>query len=793
MLHNSLSLTMYSPLISWSRMVFLAGIVLAVVLIIPTAWFPFQLGKLALFALSIVFASVLFIAGRGVRELVHSHGFLLALFAGLLPLAYLLSAYVSGNTAVGIVGFGVEVDTALFTTIAFLAFMLSFGLFKTLRTLRLLILVLTWTLAAVVMFQWLIVLFGTSVIPFSIFSDRSLNLIGKWNDLGLVSGLLAVFLLVQAELARAPLARRVILGLGFAATALLLGVINFSLAWWLVLVLSVLIGLTSFMTGRSEDIAERDANPYAYSSWSRKVPWFSLVGALVSIVFLLYGTAINTDLTNRFPVSSLEVRPSYSSTYNVISLAREGSVTRSLIGTGPNTFNSSWIMHKPAEVNQSTFWNLDFSVGFSTLVTALGTVGLVGAVAWLVPLFLLCAGSIRAIRLSLLSREERVVALTAGLGSLFLLISIIFYVPSAIVIILAFVLSGAAFGFLWRQGRHAADEETSSPLMHFGGWAMVALLLAVSVWGAFTTDRRFVAQAMTNMGVSALQVGNADGAILQSEKAKGVEVTADAQRLAVEGGMLKIQQIANSSEASTQAAQDQFRAVVEKTIQAGKDLTLAYPNDYRSYVSLARVYDLLAALKVQGAYESAQAEYQTAIAKNPSAPDIALALARLEASQGKLELTQKYLTQSLTLKPNYTDAILFVVQLNVANNDIPSAIRAAQAAAQTAPGVAPIWFQLGLLYYASGDTKNALPALEQAVKIVPDYANAKYFLGLTYYTQGRAADALKEFEDLARSNPTSAEVNLILGNLREGKPPFESAQPPITNQPATRKTAPLNE
>jgi hypothetical protein len=178
---------MHSPLISWSRMVFLAGIVLALVLIIPTAWFPFQLGKLALFAIILTITSVLFVLGRGGPDLLRAHGLRLALMVGVLPLAYLLSTLVAGTGSLSVSGFGVETDTVLFTVVAFLAFIFSFDLFKTLRTVRMLATTLTWALIGIVAFQWVVVLFGTSLVPFSAFSDRSLNLVGKLNDLRFVS------------------------------------------------------------------------------------------------------------------------------------------------------------------------------------------------------------------------------------------------------------------------------------------------------------------------------------------------------------------------------------------------------------------------------------------------------------------------------------------------------------------------------------------------------------------------------------------------------------------------------
>ena len=223
-------------------------------------------------------------------------------------------------------------------------------------------------------------------------------------------------------------------------------------------------------------------------------------------------------------------------------------------------------------------------------------------------------------------------------------------------------------------------------------------------------------------------------------------------------------------------------------------LVSAYPADYRSYLLIGQVYDLLASLKISGAYEKASESYTEAFKYNPSNPQIPLMLARLEAGQtGHTTQVQTYLTQSLKLKSNYTDAILFLVQLDVAANDIPSAIQAAQAAAQTAPGVPSILFELGLLYYSGGNTANAISPFEQAIALEPDYANAKYFLGLSYAAQNRTADAIKQFQDLQKSNPDSNEVQLILSNLEAGKPPFNAATPPVTTPPQDRTTAPLSQ
>jgi tetratricopeptide (TPR) repeat protein len=775
---------MYSKLFSWSRFVYLAGIVLAMVLVIPTAWFPFQLAKVAVFATLLAVAAVMFVVGGGTREVIRAHGFYGVLLVGLLPLSYLISMLFSVDKSVALTGFGVESDTVLFSVIVFLAFALAFTFFRTLRTVRMLLTVVFWALVAASVFQFISIVFGTALIPFDTFADRSVNLVGKWNDLGILVGLLVMLLLERVDLGSLSNAWRIAVGIALAALALLLGVINFSLVWGLVLVFSLALIAVSFLMTRHHGEG-------LTLHWAKRTPWFSVAAAVVSILFLFFGSSLNLGLTKMFPVSSLEVRPSYVSTMGIITAAREGSFARTMVGTGPNTFGQEWLMHKPAEVNSSAFWSLDFNVGFSTLVTALGTVGLLGAIMWLIPALLVLAALVRVIRLGVLSREDKIVATTLGVTSLFLYSTIFLYAPSQNIIILAFVLAGAAYGFLWRQGQPSIDDAELSRFGQIPKLAAVAVLLVLALWSSFATGRRMIAEAYVGHGAQALSKGDIATALANASRANSIDTTSDGLRLGVNVYSAQIQQLAQSTSTQAEILQQQFSSVVQNAIATGQQAQKLNPNDYRPTLLLAQVYDFLASLKVQGAADTAATTYLQASKQNPTNPAIPLAIARLAASQNNQDITTQYLTKALTLKPNYTDAILLVVQLNVANKDIPNAIKAATAAAQTAPGVAPIWFELGLLYYSAGDAKSAAQALTQAVTIQPDYANAKYFLGLSNYILKDNAGAIKQFQDLAQSNPDNAEVKLILGNLQAGKEPFAGAQPPVTANPEDRTKAPV--
>lgn len=735
----------------------MAGIVLALVLVIPAAWFPVQLGKVAVFAAFAAVSVLLLVWSGGVRTLLQAHGARGALLVGLLPVVYVVSALFSIDKSLAWTGVAIDSDTVVFTTLAFVAFVLAFVLFRTLRPLRQMLAVLVVALAAAALFQLVHILFGVPLGG----GDRSVNLIGKWNDLGLITSLLAVLLLARLELSPASARVRMAGIAGLVLVIALLTFISFGVAWIIVLGAAAIIGLVAYLSQRED---------------ARK-PVASGLVVLVAALSLVFGATFNSALTSFFPVSSLEVRPAAATTVELISASHDGSLSRFALGMGPNTFSRQWLKLKPAEVNQSQFWSLDFNVGFSTLTTALLSVGVLGVIAWLIPLFLVIAGVVRALRRSVLHGDDRGAAVAVALAAFAAYMALAFYVPSANIILLAFVLAGAAFGFLWRQGQTADHEAAGeSRLRQLLTLVFIALMVGVTVLTAAVALRRLAAVGQLLVAEQALAAGELDQGRAQAMRSLAIEETSGAQRLLADAAVARMVQIAQTEEAS-EALQEEFRVTTQEAIGRAQRAVALAPTDYRVYATLGSVYGFLATLKVDGAYDSAVAAYDMAGVHNPTSPALPLIRARIEAVQGSGEKVDEYLTKALTLKPNYTDAMLFAVELAVANNDLPTALRAAEAAAQSAPGVASIWFQLGLLHYAGGQTKEAIAPLEQAIALVPDYANAKYFLGISYYTEKEASKATALFEELKETNPEVKELDIILTNMRTGKPALQGTQP----------------
>ena len=381
--------------------------------------------------------------------------------------------------------------------------------------------------------------------------------------------------------------------------------------------------------------------------------------------------------------------------------------------------------------------------------------------------------------------------MSAVLGSVFLFAALLLYVPSPNLVLAAFVCAGAAFGFLWRQGR--PREESGSPLYErMAAIGVAGALIILALVPAALGTKRLVSNTYVAYGNAVLAKGDKDAALAAAARAAKAEETSDALILQTTAGAEKLAELASSGSEPTENIRRQFTSLTQQSIAAGQKAQEKNPADYRPAMALGKIYDLLAALSVQGAAEGARSAYDVAAKLNPTSPQIPLLRAIFEARAGNIPQSQNYVSQALTLKPNYTDAMLFVVQTAAANNDLPSAIRAAKAASQTAPGVPSIWFQLGLLYYSQGSTREAIEPLRQAISLAPDYANAKYFLGLALAAQGQKQEALEIFIDLQKSNPDSAEVRFILNNLEQGKEPFAEAESPI-KKPEQRPTAPIAE
>ncbi len=305
----------------------------------------------------------------------------------------------------------------------------------------------------------------------------------------------------------------------------------------------------------------------------------------------------------------------------------------------------------------------------------------------------------------------------------------------------------------------------------------LTLLLLAAVVAAYVVVERYLGSVAYAEATQEFSAGNVGGATSSINRSLLFAPSDRAYQLAAASSIAQMQQIANDSTLSPSQAQQQFQAALSTGIQAATLATQLSPNNYRNWVALGNVYQTVVPLKIAGSYENAKAAYEKAIALNPTNPSLPYALAQLEIAHGSGADAEKDLTTAISLKHDYTAAILLLSQLQVQEGKAQDALQAAEAAAYFAPNDPNVLFQVGILRLGTGNADGAIQALASAVEQNAQYANARYFLAVAYSTKGDYANALGQLNAIAALSADNAKaVEPDIATLKAGKNPFPASR-----------------
>lgn len=757
---------------------FILALTLFPLFIIPTPWFPFQLAKVALFLVLIAASAILVAldAWRNRTLVIVRPRIMWAVLAylGAVFVAWLLSQ----NPAASFIAEGTENDTLFFTVVLTAMFLLAAALFRTGEPVRTLFGALFASGVIVALLSAVQLAFGPGTLGEAVFPAASSNVVGRWNDLAVFMALVACASMLSIDLGR--IRGRMFIGalVAFVLSIALLVIANLTVVWWALLGAAAAGGVLSYLYSRN-------AAALAPGSLLSRIPFVSVAVAVVSGVFLIWGAAISSPINAALSINELEVRPSMDATVEIMRVTYAQSTFTTLFGSGPNTFTEQWLIHKPAEVNFSAFWNLDFTAGAGAIPTMFTTLGVVGGIALLlIPLLLVMSLWTLARRIDV-EPSMRAAASVSALVSLFLFGIAFVYPVSQLPFILAFALAGVHAGLVGASRVSTLSLlQAPQPISRYFGLAALVLLVAVPVATAGIAGARFLSSLYLGQALSAAGAPDLDRAEANAKRSLAIRETDDALRFLANIQVARAQAAVASTESTQEARTEGFQTAVAGAVGHARAAVALAPRDYTNWLALARIYEALIPVGVEGAYQSAQQTYVEAIRRNPRNPGLYLSAARMEGAAGSEQSLRDAVTQALTLKPNYTDAVLLIVQLEIAKNNLQGAIAASMAAVQTAPDNAGLWLQLGLLALNANAPADAAVAFERALTLIPEYANAKYFLGLTYYQLGKTAEAAGLFSELAAANPDNAEVALVLANMRAGKAPFAGSAVENPTRPA---------
>ena len=693
----------------------------------------------------------------------------------ILPLVYLLSAFLATPSSLSLLGYNFEVGTFGFMLLGSVILVLMSMIFSgATRALQALAAFFT-SILVVALFVTIKIIFGGDILVWGNFVGNMGNPIGNWTDLAVSFGLVSVFAAFVLGMIPMKLNRRILVYAAFVLATLLTVIINFSTALIITLVASIFLLLYFWKMERHFFSTAPDL-PKASANFFLRPTFLPIVLGIISLIFLVNPTISTTQgklgdvISKTFKIENNDVRPSFSATLGV---SKEVLSKGGLLGSGPNTFGRDWLIYKPVNVNNTPFWAVAFPFGAGFIPTQIASTGMLGSALWLAFFVLLILLGIKALNNIPESRVLRFSLIATFFSNLFLWSSSFLYAPSATVLIFAFVFSGLFVALVRESGLvpFRSFNFKESPQTRF-----ISLLLMAIV----TVGTLYLGWAGLNRTVSAfyfqkaVRISNtADISLVQVERELSEAVKfAQLDTYYVALSRINFAQAQSAANVTTGTPEENnaiFQENLRKSIEAAKNAVSANPAGYQNWISLGMIYSALvpAPLSVEGSYENALLAYSEANKRNPNNPELMLLLAQLELGKNNVEAARSYIRNSIALKEDYADAYLVLARLEIQVGDTASAITSAEKLALLMPNNPGIYFELGLLKYSNKDYAGAVATFTSALSSAPDYANAKYYLGLSLANLGRKNEARVQFEDLLVTNPDSKELKQALEDLND--------------------------
>ena len=770
----------------------LVSVFLLPLFFIPSKFALFESGKILVIVLGVLISLVFWSLARIKEGKFEFPATLFSSSALFVVFVYFLSSIFSGNKINSLIGNGFELGTFGLVFIGFALMFIVSSIFRTKDKIFYSYIALLISFLIIFLFQAARLIFGADFLSFGIFKDITFNVIGKWNDLGIYFGLIAILSIATLLLARLGKLMKFLLLFASFASLFFISLINFKMVWFVIGSFTLLFFIYSISLRRG-----KSNNAENSSNGVKKASYLILFFLVISSVFIVDGFRskhiIGDSLANYFKISQFEVRPSFQGTSEVL---KESFKENPILGLGPNRFANSWLLFKPDGVNNTIFWNFDFNYGVGIIPTFITTTGILGMISWIVFLGLFLYTGFRYIFIKTSNQFSRYLIISSFLASLYLWIANVFYVPGAAIFFLTFFFTGLFIGALINENLIPMKSfiYLGNPRRSLISMPILVVIIISSITGSYIYFQKMLSSIYFQKSLDSLNVkGNLDEAEKYATKAVSFSKTDLYYRLLSDIYLARLSSVASQKNISSETLNAQFQSVFQNAIKNSK-AAIDYDNtNYQNHLSFGRAYESV--MPIEGAYKLASENYSNALKFNPKSPSINLMLARLEASNKNNDKAREYIMKSLQLKNNYTDAVFFLAQIEIAEGNIKNAIRLVEAGSTLVFDNPVVFFQLGILKYSDRekDYKGAAEAFEKAVALNSSYSNARYFLGLSYYNLRRRDDAIKQFEVVKTFNPDNKEVEFILKNLKEGRAPFMNAEPPIDDKPEKRKTLPVKD
>jgi len=684
------------------------------------------------------------------------------LFAGAIPLVFLIASLFSSSKYISLFGSGFEIGTFGSMFVMFILFFLSAIYFQEEKRLWSFYKVVFLGAVILAVFELINMFIGFGrFMPGLLKGISAGNLVGTWNDFALFFGLIILLVLFTIEFLRSKGTFLVIQYFLLVTGLIFLVMINLPMVWILVGLFSIIIFVYSISV-------QQAGIKVVHGDDKKKFPFTTLIVVFICLVFLVGNNSIGGLISRYVSLPNLDVRPLASTTSQI---AVQAIKHNPFFGTGPNTFIMDWALWQPKVVAQSIYWNVDFTSGYSSLLTFAVTTGILGITAWLMFLGVFAIRGVKSLHRALRSTLSNYFTITMLMTAIYSWITIIFYTPNAIMFMFAFISSGILIGVMvFNETVHVKHFSfLGDPRNSFFSILGLMILMIATLSTTYIYAEKFASIIYFSRGSTS---ANTIEGLSNSEKMLTNALLLDQNdiyyRTLSQIYIAEIGLLLNDKSISEDTLKSNVQRLVTLSEQSAAAAVKQNPKQYVNYVNLGNVYSSLVPLSIPNSYEQAVVAYDKAKALAPNNPSILLSRANLEIAHKSNTEARKFIDQAIVLKADYTDAIFLLAQIETNEGNLSGAIKQAERAGQLTPNDPTVFFRLGLLRYNNSEYTGAVSAFEQAVILDPAYLNARFFLAQSYQKVGRSDDALVQYNIISKAVPDNQSVKDAIAAVKNG-------------------------
>ncbi len=681
----------------------------------------------------------------------------------LFVLIMLASALLSGDRVDALYGNMFEIHTVGFFILLGVVMTVGLAFGEAKSAVARLFIVFGLTTSFLLVAQTLRIFLGPEFLSFGLFTTNISSYIGSFNDLALFAGLVVIVVLLLLQQLSANLFAKIALGAILVLSLFLLMVVNFTIIW----IILGLFSLLMLLYGLSKDtwlrLSEEEQMPVSKFT-------LAMMGLVVAIsfTFVAAGDYLGTNLGKLTGVSYLEVRPSLGATVDIInSVYKEDA----LLGVGANRFEDAWRQHKNPIINQTNFWNTNFSAGSGLVPSLFVTTGIAGGSIFVLFLLAFLYIGYKTLFVAKLDGGWYSIGVITFVGSVYLWLISIVYVPGSTIMLLAALFTGLALAVysMTTLEKKININVTSNRRQGLVLLTAITLLIIATGTAAFNISKQYLAQVnyinAVRASTTTSDFGEIDLMLQRSQQMFGQDVfVAERARLR----LIELNQLLAIPEPTTDD-EERFGLILVEGINLSELAISLDSTNPVNYSLLASFYGLIN----QSEFEELKSRKETAFKKarslDPLNPSYLVLQAELSARQGDFETARMHLTEAIQLKNNYTEALFLLSQLDIRENKTEDAIMITKSIINIEPLNPTRYFQLGVLLATTNNLYEAIKAFERAIALDNNYANARYFLALAYIDTERPAEALAQLKIIATTNPDNSELKTMISQIEAGE------------------------